>query len=74
MINFKIIVPMYNVEDWVETTIKSVLEQTYKNYSCVIIDDMSTDESVSVVKNLIKDDNRFNLIINNEKNMHYRIL
>lgn len=67
MINFKIIVPMYNVEDWVETTIKSVLEQTYKNYSCVIIDDMSTDESVSVVKNLIKDDNRFNLIINNEK-------
>ena len=67
MIKFKIIVPMYNVEDWAETTIKSVLEQTYTNYSCVIIDDMSTDDSVDVVKNLIRDNNKFSLIINQEK-------
>jgi glycosyltransferase involved in cell wall biosynthesis len=60
MINFKIIVPMYNVEDWIESTIKSVKEQIYTNYQCIIIDDMSTDSSVDIVKNLIKDnDNLF---------------
>lgn len=67
MNNFKIIIPMYNVEDWVETTIKSVMQQTYQNYNCVIIDDLSTDKSVDIVKNLIKNDDRFTLIINKDK-------
>ena len=67
MINFKIIIPMYNVEDWVESTIESVLNQTYQNYQCIIVDDISTDQSLDVVQNLIKNDNRFFIIKNKEK-------
>jgi glycosyltransferase involved in cell wall biosynthesis len=67
MIKFKIIVPMYNVEDWIEATIKSVKEQTYSNYECIIVDDMSTDSSVDIVKNLIKNDSKFTLIENKTK-------
>ena len=59
-LHFKIIVPMYNVEEWVETTIQSVKEQTYKNYQCVLVDDMSTDGTVKTVRKLIKGDKRFN--------------
>lgn len=65
--HFKIIIPMYNVENWVETTVKSVLSQTYKNYQCIIVDDMSTDESYEIVKKLISTDDRFILVKNEEK-------
>lgn len=66
-IHFKIIIPMYNVEDWIETTIKSVKQQTYNNFQCVIVDDISTDSTVEIVQKLIQDDNRFILILNKEK-------
>jgi len=67
MINFKIIIPMYNVEEWIESTIISVLNQTYKNFNCVLLDDLSTDTTVDIVNSLIKNDNRFSLIINKDK-------
>jgi len=65
--HFKIIVPMYNVENCVETNIKSVVSQDYSNFQCVIIDDMSTDNSFDLVNEMIKDDKRFLLIKNKEK-------
>jgi hypothetical protein len=41
--HFKIIVPSYNCEEWIDRTIRSIRDQEYKNYECVIIDDISTD-------------------------------
>jgi glycosyltransferase involved in cell wall biosynthesis len=41
--------------------------QSYKDFKCYITDDLSTDNSVSVVKNLIKNDSRFILIENQKK-------
>lgn len=58
---------MYNVEDWVETTITSLKEQTHENYDCVILDDLSTDSSVKIVSSLIENDSRFKLIVNKDK-------
>jgi len=66
-IQFKIVVPMYNVEKWIGKCIESMKIQTYTNFQCVIIDDLSTDSSASIVENDIKDDSRFTLIINEEK-------
>ena len=40
--------------------------QTHKNFECIIIDDISTDNSVEIIRK-IENDNRFKLIVNTEK-------
>ena len=49
-----IIVPNYNYEHTIEKCLKSILNQTYKNYEVVFIDDMSTDNSVEIANKLLK--------------------
>ena len=65
--HFKIIIPLYNVEKWIKICLMSVKKQNYKNFECIIIDDISTDDSVKKIKEIIAGDNRFKLIINEEK-------
>jgi len=65
--HFKIIIPFYNVEKWIKTNIKSIMVQKYTDFQCILVDDMSTDNSASVVKEYIKDDDRFLLIEREEK-------
>ena len=43
-----VIVPTYNVEQYIASTIRSVLEQTYSNFELLIIDDESPDRSVEI--------------------------
>lgn len=49
-----IIIPNYNYEHTIEKCLNSILEQTYKNYEVIFIDDMSTDNSVKIAKELLK--------------------
>lgn len=49
-----VVIPLYNKQTYIEQTLRSVMEQTYKNLECVIVDDGSTDESVEVVKKFIQ--------------------
>ena len=44
-IKFSILMPVYNVQDFVRESIQSVLNQSYKNYELIIVDDGSTDDS-----------------------------
>jgi len=53
MQKFKIIIPSYNNEDWVEYNIASILNQTYTNYDVLYIDDKSTDETLIRVQKLV---------------------
>lgn len=62
---FSIIVPNYNNAEWINKTIESVLNQTYKNWEMYIIDDLSTDNSIEVIESY-KDD-RIKLIKNKIK-------
>lgn len=64
---FIIIIPFYNVEKWIKKNIKSVLLQDYSNFECYLVDDISTDETVSIAKKLIGDDSRFHIIENTTK-------
>jgi glycosyltransferase involved in cell wall biosynthesis len=47
-----IIIPLFNKLDWIPQTINSVVNQTYKNWECIIIDDGSTDGSFELVTSL----------------------
>ena len=63
-----IIVPMYNAEKFIRKTIESVLAQTYQNWEMLIMNDVSTDNSLAVVSGYAKKDKRIK-IINTEKNV-----
>ncbi|MBH8251299.1 glycosyltransferase family 2 protein [Acinetobacter baumannii] len=60
-----VLIPVYNVEAYVEKAITSICNQTYRNLQIIIIDDCSTDNTVSVVEKLTKIDNRILLLKNN---------
>lgn len=49
-----VVIPLYNAEKYIEETIQSILDQTYKTIEIVIVDDGSKDQSPSIVKNLYK--------------------
>lgn len=52
---FSIIIPNFNNGKWLEKCLNSVLNQTYKNYEIIFIDDMSTDNSLEIANRLLKD-------------------
>jgi len=45
-----IIIPCFNSEDFIGDTLDSVINQTYDNWECIIVDDGSTDSSLDVIK------------------------
>ncbi len=53
-----IIVPVYNVEKYVEQCLESLIDQTYSNIEIIAVDDGSKDNSKKVVQNLMKKDKR----------------
>ena len=55
----------YNGKTFLQNCIESVLNQTYKNFELVFVDDMSTDKSVETVDNYV--DNRIHIIKNRRK-------
>tara|TARA_R100000664_G_C2756694_1_gene144651 strand:- start:1492 stop:2247 length:756 start_codon:yes stop_codon:yes gene_type:complete len=65
--HFKIIVPFYNVEPWIRTTIRSMKLQDYSDFQCILVDDMSTDNTNEIIMEEIAGDNRFVLITNSVK-------
>ena len=59
-----IITPCYNADKYIESTIKSVLSQTYKNWEMLIVEDASTDKSLEVISEYVQEDHRIKLIQN----------
>ena len=51
-----IVAPSYNHEKFIEASLQSVANQTYKNKELIIIDDHSSDNTVSVIENILKQD------------------
>ena len=54
-----IIIPVYNVEAYIEHCIHNILSQTYRNLEVIIVNDGSPDDSIKIAKELTKDDPRF---------------
>lgn len=50
---FSVVIPLYNKEKRIKDCLYSVINQNYKNFEIIIINDGSTDNSLNIVKNII---------------------
>ena len=57
-----VIVPVYNVEKYLDKCVKSIINQTYKNLEIILVDDGSTDYSGKICDEVIKEDKRIKVI------------
>ncbi len=62
-----VVIPCYNQEKYISETLDSVLAQEFQDWSCIVVDDCSTDNSRSVVMEYVKRDSRIKYILQ-EKN------
>ncbi|PBJ12699.1 glycosyltransferase family 2 protein [Flavobacterium sp. ACN6] len=56
-----ILTPTYNTEKFIRATIKSVQKQTYQNWEMILVDDASTDKTVSIIEVFAQNDSRIKL-------------
>ena len=59
---FSIIIPAYNVADYLENCVESILKQTYDNYEVIIVNDGSTDETGKIADDLSLQFKQINVI------------
>lgn len=52
---FSIIIPTYNAEKTIENCLKSILNQQYKNYEILIIDGVSNDQTLNIVRSFVNE-------------------
>jgi teichuronic acid biosynthesis glycosyltransferase TuaG len=57
-----IITPAYNSSNFIEETIQSVFDQTFEEWEMIIVDDNSSDDTVSIAKRFAKEDSRIKII------------
>ena len=63
-----IVVPIYNVENYLRQCLDSISEQTHKNFECILINDGSTDNSKQIAEEYLTD-SRFKLINQSNKGL-----
>ncbi|EJT5929207.1 TPA: glycosyltransferase family 2 protein [Clostridium perfringens] len=66
MARVTVFIPVYNAEKYLKDTIDSILNQTFKDFELLLINDGSTDKSVEIIESF--NDKRIRLV-HNEKNM-----
>lgn len=61
-----ILIANYNNGKYFNDCWKSIINQTYTNWEVIIVDDKSTDNSLDLINNIIKDDKRVKIFVNNK--------
>lgn len=64
-----IIIPIYNVENFLNEAIDSIMNQTYQNTEVILVNDGSTDNSLLIAQNYLKKDSRIKLINQSNKGL-----
>jgi len=57
-----IIIPVYNIEEYLRQCLDSILAQTYPHFNVILVNDGSTDSSPSICKEYVEKDSRFKLV------------
>lgn len=57
-----IIVPVYNNASYLRQTLRTILQQTYRDFELILVDDGSTDDSLTVCKEMAEQDSRIRII------------
>lgn len=73
MEKISVIVPVYNVDNYLERCLTSLLEQDYQDYEIIVVNDASTDSSLSICKLYAENSNKIKLI-NLKKIMAFLLL
>lgn len=60
---FSIIIPAYNIENYLGDVIRSIMSQSFNDYEIIIIDDGSSDKTLAVAKGHAELDNRVKVFI-----------
>lgn len=68
-----IIVPVYNGEKYIQECLESIQRQRYERIECIVVDDGSTDDSLSIVNKFVKADDRFRVISKDNQGVSYAI-
>ncbi len=50
MVEVSIIIPVYNRAHYISKTLDSIIDQTFKNWECIVVDDGSTDHTLEFIK------------------------
>ena len=64
-----ILVPVYNVEEFLPLCLETIKNQSFKDFECLLINDGSTDNSLEILRKTAKNDKRFRVI--DKKNSGY---
>ena len=59
-----VIIPVYNVEDYLHVCLNSVLNQSYEDLEIICVDDVSTDSSLEILEYFAKKDSRIKILKN----------
>lgn len=62
-----IIIPVYNGERYIQRCVKSILSQTFREFELIIVNDNSTDKTLSLCRDIASIDNRIKLISVNKR-------
>ncbi len=57
-----VVVPSYNTENYIDTCLNSIANQTFKDIEVIVVDDGSTDGTVKKIQKFVKKDKRFSFI------------
>ena len=69
MVKVSIGVPVYNVEAYLRECLDSIMNQTFKDFEVIMVDDGSTDNSFNICQEYVARDNRFKLIHQENKGL-----
>jgi CDP-glycerol glycerophosphotransferase len=62
MPKLSVVVPIYNVEDYLDECLRSLADQTFGDFEAVLVDDGSTDGSAAIAERFVAEDRRFRLV------------